>query len=346
MEYRKLGNSGIDVSVICLGTMTFGEQNTEAEAHEQLNYAVDNGVNFIDTAELYAIPSRKENSGLTEQYIGSWLKDRKDRDKIILATKVTGPSQNLGYISENLGFSRPRILEAVDRSLRQLQTDYIDLYQLHWPERNTNMFGKRGFKYQPGEQWKDNFEEVVSTLNQLIQEGKIRHWGLSNETPWGIMRTQAAALKLNMEGAVSVQNPYSLLNRTFEVGNAEVAIREGIGLLAYSPMAFGLLSGKYHRKEERADARLHKYKQMARYNSNVSYKATQKYLDIADKHGLSLAQMALAFINQQAFLTSNIIGATSMAQLKENIASSNIKLSKDIMREIEEVHEEMPNPAP
>lgn len=346
MEYRKLGDSGLNVSVICLGTMTFGEQNTEQEAHEQLDYALDQGVNFIDTAELYAVPSRKGNSGLTEQYIGSWLKGRSDRDKIILATKVTGPSQNLKYISENLGFSRPRILEAVDKSLRQLQTDYIDLYQLHWPERNTNMFGKRGFKYDPDDQWEDNFEEVVATLNQLIQEGKIRHWGLSNETPWGIMRSQAAATKLNLKGVVSIQNPYSLLNRTYEVGNAEVSLREGIGLLAYSPMAFGLLSGKYHKKEEREGARLHRYKQMSRYNSPVSYKATGEYLSIAQRHGLSLATMALAFVNQQAFLTSNIIGATSMQQLKENIASIDVTLSAEILSEIEEVHEAMPNPAP
>jgi len=345
MEYRKLGNTDIDVSVICLGTMTFGEQNTEAEAHAQLDMAVDMGVNFVDTAELYAVPSRKENRGLTEKYIGTWIA-KGNRDKIVLATKVTGPSPNLKYISDNLGFSKPRIHEAIDRSLGLLQTDYVDLYQLHWPERKTNMFGKRGYKHDESDQWTDNFQEVIATLQGLVESGKIRHWGLSNETPWGTMKYLNYASAGGHSEPVSVQNPYSLLNRTYESGMAEVSIREDIGLLAYSPMAFGLLSGKYHKKTERKEARLHKYKQMSRYSSDQCYEATAKYLEIAEQHGLSLAQMSLAFINQQSFLTSNIIGATNLDQLAENIGSADVKLSAEILEAIDAVHEQIPNPAP
>jgi len=346
MIYNKLGNTDLDVSVICLGTMTFGEQNTEAEAHEQLDYAVANGVNFVDTAELYAVPSRPGNRGLTEQDIGSWI-TKGNRDKIILATKVTGPSPNLTYISENLGFSKARIHEAIDRSLMQLQTDYVDLYQLHWPERKVNFFGQRGFKYDANEKWDDNFQAIITTLDELKSAGKIRHWGLSNETPWGTMKYLSYVDAGSKPRPVSIQNPYSLLNRTYEIGMSELSIRENVGLLAYSPMAFGLLSGKYHKKTERPEARLHKYKShMTRYASENCYNATAKYLEIAEKYELSLAQMSLAFINQQPFITSNIIGATSIKQLAENIASADVKLSKEILKEIDIVHEVIPNPAP
>lgn len=345
MIYSKLGNTDIEVSKICLGTMTFGEQNSEQEAHEQLDYAVDHEVNFVDTAELYAVPSTPENNGKTEQYIGSWIA-KGNRDKIVLATKVTGPSANLHYISKNLGFSRERIMEAVEKSLTQLQTDYIDLYQLHWPERRVNFFGVRGYKHDPNEKWEDNFVSVLEVMDELIKAGKIRHWGLSNETPWGAMKYIHYADKQNLPKPVSIQNPYSLLNRTYEVGLAEVSMRENIGLLPYSPMAFGLLSGKYHKKTDKPADRLNQFKQMSRYNSDNSYEATAKYLEIAEKHNLSLAQMSLAFINQQSFVTSNIIGATTMDQLKENIDSAKVVLDKSILKEIEAVHDLIPNPAP
>ncbi len=346
MKYNKLGNTELDVSVICLGTMTFGEQNTEAEAHEQLDYALDNGVNFIDTAELYAVPSSKKNNGLTEKYIGTWLKNRADRDKIVVGTKITGPSPNLTYIRPELNFSKEQINTAVEGSLKRLQTDYIDLYQLHWPERQVNFFGKRGYKHSPNDAWEDNFHSILETMQSLIKAGKIRHFGISNETPWGLMRFVQLAEKHGLPRCVSIQNPYSLLNRTFEVGLAETAIREQAGLLAYSPMAFGLLSGKYHKKQDNEASRLNRFKVMARYNGDNSYKATEGYLKIAEKYGLSLAQMALQFINTRPFITSNIIGATTMAQLKENIASVDVDLSKDILKEIEAVHELIPNPAP
>lgn len=326
--------------------MTFGEQNSEAEAHEQLDYALDQGINFIDTAELYAVPSTKKNNGLTEEYIGTWLKDRTDRDQIILATKVTGPSANFTYIRPTLDYSKDSIQAAIEGSLRRLQTDYVDLYQLHWPERSTNYFGQLGYQYSESDSWSDNFGGVLETLNGLITSGKIRHYGISNETPWGTMHVIHLAEKMGLPRPVSIQNPYSLLNRTFEVGLAEVAIREQCGLLAYSPMAFGLLSGKYHKKEDKAGDRINKYKRLSRYNNDRAYDATTKYLEIAEAHDMSLAQMSLAFVNDRPFMTSNIIGATSMEQLKENIESAEITLSEEVLKAIEEVHTTQPNPAP
>lgn len=346
MKYKQLGTTDLNVSLICLGTMTFGEQNTESEAHQQLDYAIDQGVNFIDTAELYAVPSSPSNFGKTEQYIGTWLARRKDRDKIILATKVTGPSTNLKYISNNLGFSKSRILEAIDRSLMQLQTDYVDLYQLHWPERKTNFFGKLGYVHEPNDPWQDNFLEVIQVLDSLIAAGKIRHWGLSNETPWGAMRCLYLAKMHGFEPPVSIQNPYNLLNRTFEVGNAEVCMRESLSLLVYSPLAFGLLSGKYHEGSDKPSDRINKYKQLSRYNSQLSYEATARYLKIANENNLSLTQLALAYINSRPFVTSNIIGATTMQQLSENIASVDVTLNTEILQAIEAVHADIPNPAP
>jgi aryl-alcohol dehydrogenase-like predicted oxidoreductase len=345
MEYRPLGKTDIKVSAICLGTMTYGEQNTETEAHEQMSFALDQGVNFFDTAELYAVPSRKETQGLTEEYIGSWLNRTGNRDKIILATKVTGPSANLTYISNDLGFSKDRILDAINKSLSRLQTDYIDLYQLHWPERKTNYFGVRGYM-RHDDQWEDNFEEALDTLEGLKKAGKIRHYGLSNETPWGLMRNLNITRAKEYDDCVSIQNCYNLLNRLFEVGLSEMAIRESCGLLAYSPMGFGLLSGKYHIGQDRSDARLNQFKQMSRYNSDQCYEATRRYLEIADDHNLTLAQMSLAFVNQMPFVTSNIIGATTMDQLKENIDSIYIKLSREVLKKIDSVHSSIPNPAP
>lgn len=345
MEYGLLGNTYLRVSKICLGTMTFGEQNTEAEGHEQLDYALDQGINFIDTAEMYSVPGRKETQGSTEQIIGTWIQKRNNRDRYVLATKVTGPS-GMTWIRNPLKFNRKQIMAAIDGSLSRLQTDYVDLYQLHWPERSTNFFGKLNYKHDPNDPWEDNFLEILQVMDDLIKFGKIRHFGISNETPWGLMRLLHLAEVNNLPRCVSVQNPYSLLNRSFEVGLAEVAIREKAGLLAYSPMAFGLLSGKFHRGLDKPSARINQFKQLNRYNGELTRNATAEYLKIAEKHKLSPAQMSLAFVTQQPFVTSNIIGATSMAQLKENIDSIKLKLAPEIMEEIEAVHKAIPNPAP
>jgi len=346
MQQNQLGNTDIKVSKICLGTMTFGEQNTEVEGHEQMDYALANGVNFIDTAEMYAVPGRAETQGETERIIGTWTNSRKNRDQFVLATKVTGPSAGLQKWMRPLNFKSDSIRTALEGSLERLQTDYIDVYQLHWPERTANFFGKRAYKHTPTDKWEDNFLSIIETMQSLIQEGKIRHWGVSNETAWGLMRYLQLAEKHDLPRPVSIQNPYGLLNRTYEVGLAEVSMRENVGLLTYSPMAFGLLSGKFHKKTERKDARIHKYKQMSRYNTQQSWDATTKYLEIAEKHGMTLAEMSLAFVNDQAFNASTIIGATSMAQLKENIGSASITLSEEILKEIDAVQELIPNPAP
>ncbi len=347
MKFTTLPNTDIKVSKICLGTMTYGEQNTEIQAHEQLNFAVEQGINFIDTAELYSVPGRKETQGSTEKFIGSWLKDQ-NRDDLIIASKITGPSPGLLYIRENLGFSNEAIDEAIDKNLKRLQTDYIDLYQLHWPERNANFFGKRNYKHNFEERWEDNFNEVIEKLDSLVKEGKIRHYGLSNETPWGLMRHLNESEKNDLTRCKTVQNAYSLLNRTYEMGLAEISMRENVGLLAYSPLAFGALSGKYLNHIS-TDYRMEKFPQlklMRKYLSDQSIFVTRKYLELAQKNNLSLAQLALAFINQQPFVTSNIIGATTMEQLKENIGSIEINLSNEILEEIDHINELQPNPAP
>lgn len=347
MKYGKLGTTDVEVSKICLGTMTFGQQNSEEEAHEQLNYAVDQGINFIDTAELYAIPTRAETQGLTEQYIGTWLKGRSDRDQLILATKITGPNPALSYIRPHLAFTPDQLKEALNNSLRRLQTEYVDLYQLHWPERKTNFFGRLNYQHVADDPWQDNFAEILEVMQGFIVEGKVRHVGISNETPWGMMHFLEMSAARGLPRIASIQNPYSLVNRSFEVGLAEMAIREKVGLLAYSPMAFGLLSGKYHKGMDKADNRINAFgDRMTRYSSDHTFTAVQKYVEVADRHGLSMAQMSLAFINQQPFLTSNIIGATSMDQLKENIASIDVELSSDILKEINEVSNVFSNPAP
>lgn len=346
MEYIKIKGSDLNVSKICLGSMTWGQQNSEAEGHDQIDYALTQGINFIDTAELYSVPGRKETQGSTERIIGTWLKKTGKRSEIVLATKVTGPSPGLTYISPNLGFSKPRIQEAIDASLQRLQTDYVDIYQLHWPERKTNCFGHLGFTYDAHDPWKDNFEEAITTLYDLMGQGKIRYWGLSNETPWGVMRVFQLCDRLNIPRPITIQNPYNLLNRSFEVGLAEISIRENLGLLAYSPLAFGLLSGKYHLKTDLPTDRINQFKNLARYNGSKSFEATALYMDIAHKFNISPTQLALAFVNAQAFVTSNIIGATTMAQLKENIASIKIILSEEMLKDIQAVHAEISNPAP
>ena len=347
MKYSQLGNTDIQVSKICLGTMTFGEQNTEAQGHEQLDYALERGVNFIDTAEMYSVPGRKETQGNTERIIGTWINARKNRDQYILGTKITGPSPGMSYIRNPLNFSKEQIRIAIEGSLKRLQTDYVDLYQLHWPERKSNFFSTLGYVHHENDPWEDNFLEILQEMDKLVKEGKMRYFGISNETAWGMMRFQQLAEKHNLPKSMTIQNPYNLLNRSFEVGAAEVAIREKMGLLSYSPMAFGMLSGKYHKANKNEPTyRINKYKQYARYSNDKSFEATQKYLDIAEKHNLTLAQMSLSFINSRPFVTANIIGSTNLEQLKENIDSIDVELNPEILKEIDGVHKTISNPAP
>ena len=343
MKFKKLPFTDIQVSEICLGTMTFGKQNTESEGHQQLDYAVSRGINFIDTAELYPVPAEAETYGETERIIGNWIKKNNNRSSIILASKIAGPGAYTKHI-RTTGFSKSAIKEAVNDSLKRLQTDYIDLYQLHWPERFTNTFGTRGYKHISKEKWEDNFSEILLNLNELIKEGKIRHIGLSNENPWGVMRFLEES-KQSLPRMITIQNSYSLLNRQFEVGNAEISIREKIGLLAYSPLACGVLTGKYIEGKDAANSRLNLFKRFVRYSSDQSTLATKKYLALANELGISLTHMALAFVNQQTFVTSNIIGATNMNQLKENIDSIDIELNPNTVNAINEIHEEIPDPS-
>jgi aryl-alcohol dehydrogenase-like predicted oxidoreductase len=325
--------------------MTFGNQNTEQEGFDQMDLSLDQGVNFFDTAELYPVPANATTQGETERIMGNWFQKTGNRSKVVLATKAAGPGSYTAHIRDNMSFDKRNITEALDNSLKRLKTDYIDLYQLHWPERMTNFFGQRGYVHNPKDTWTDNFEEALEVLDDLIKAGKIRHIGISNESPWGLMRY----LELSKKGlpkAITIQNPYSLLTRVFEIGNSEMCMREEVGLLAYSPLGFGRLTGKYRGGHNLDKARLTVFPNMARYNSDQSIEATEHYYQIANNHGISLTQMALAFVNQQPFLTSNIIGATNLEQLQENIGSIDLTLSKEIMKEIEAVHNKIPNPAP
>ncbi len=311
-----------------------------------MDYAVDQGINFFDTAELYPIPPKKELYALTEEFIGSWFKKNGNRDKIILATKVAGRADFTKFI-RTTGFSKESIISAVEGSLKRLQTDYIDLYQLHWPERKTNFFGQRGYNAGDVDLWEDNIHQVLETLRDLIDEGKIRHVGLSNETPWGTMRfLEESKVHKNLPRMVSIQNPYSLLNRTFEIGLSEISVREKIGLLPYSPLGFGVLSGKYLGEVQPRKARITLFPNYTRYSGDTATKATQAYFDLAKEHEMSLAQMALAFVNTRPFVTSNIIGATTLDQLKENIDSIKVELSDEVLEGIEAIHNAIPNPAP
>ena len=345
MKYTTIPHTDIRVSKICLGTMTWGNQNTPAEGFEQMDYALDAGVNFFDTAELYPVPATADTYADTERIMGDWFASRKNRDKVVLATKIAGPGAYTAHI-RTTGFTPDSIGEALEGSLKRLQTDYIDLYQLHWPERNTNFFGKRDYFPDHKEKWHENFQEILETLHRFVQQGKIRHIGLSNETPWASMKYIALAEQKELPRMKTIQNPYSLLNRTFEVGNAEVAHREQLGLLAYSPLAFGVLSGKYRNGQLPENSRLKLFPRMARYNSDQSRDATEAYAAIAEKHNLTLTQLSLAFVTDRPFVTSNIIGATTMEQLKENIDTAGITLSAEILAEIDEVHNRIPNPAP
>jgi aryl-alcohol dehydrogenase-like predicted oxidoreductase len=346
MKYTTLPNTEIKVSKICLGTMTFGEQNTEAEGHEQMDYALEHGVNFFDTAEMYSVPAREETYGSTERILGTWFKKTGRREEVVLASKIGGPNPNFAYMRDTTDFSPASIKYALDNSLQRLQTDYIDLYQLHWPERKTNFFGQRGFKVQEDDAWEDNIHAVLDTLGDFIKEGKIKHIGLSNETPWGIMRFLEESKHHNLPRIKTVQNPYSLLNRLYETGSAEIGYRENVGLLAYSPMAFGVLSGKFLTGEKHPKARINLFPQYSRYNSVQCTEATKLYQEIARKNGLSLTELSLAFIEQQPFVTSTIIGATTMEQLKENIDTIQVSLSDEILKAIDEVQAIIPDPAP
>ena len=345
MEYRPLGRTGLNVSAVCLGTMTWGNQNSEAEAHEQLDYALDQGVNFIDTAEMYAVPVSAEHYGKTEQYIGTWLAARGNRDKVILATKVSGPSNRPFVRDGNSRLDAKNINAAIDASLQRLQTDYVDLYQLHWPDRNTNFFGKLGFVHASDEDMIPP-EETLAALDGLVKSGKVRHVGLSNETPWGVMEFLKLAETRGLPRMASVQNPYSLVNRIFEVGLAEPAVREDCGLLAYAPQAAGWLSGKYLGGALPEGSRKAVFNQKSRYDNPRGEAAIADYVAVARDNGLDPCQMAISFVLSRPFTTAAIVGATTMTQLRNAIGSMEITLPPAVLEQIEAVHAQNPNPCP
>jgi len=345
MRYTTLPKTDIKVSKICLGTMTWGNQNTQDEGFAQMDLALDKGVNFFDCAELYPVPATAETYAETERIIGNWFEKTGNRDKVVLATKIAGPGDYTAHIRTN-GFSKEALNDAVNNSLKRLKTDYIDLYQLHWPERQTNTFGVRDYNHITDDPWTDNFNEILYNLDEIIKSGKIRQVGISNEKAWGTMRYLEESKTNELPRMITIQNAYNLLNRVFEGDMAEVSIREEIGLLAYSPMAFGVLSGKYIKGIAGENSRLKLFSRFARYSSEKATEATKRYLKIAEDNHMSLAQMALAFVTDRPFITSNIIGATTLEQLEENIDSIDIILSDEILKAINEVHAEIPNPAP
>lgn len=346
MHYHRIPHSTLEVSQLGLGTMTFGEQNSEADAHEQLDFALASGINFIDTAEMYPVPPRPETQGLTEQYIGSWLKTRGSRDKVILASKVAGPSRGSdASIRPNQALDRKNIRDALDASLKRLNTDYLDLYQLHWPQRQTNYFGKLGYQYSETTV-PVTLLETLEALTEQVRAGKIRYIGVSNETAWGVMRYLQLAEKHELPRIVTIQNPYSLLNRSFEVGLAEISQHEGVELLAYSSLAFGTLSGKYLNGAKPAGARNTLFSRFTRYSGEQSQLAIAEYVALAQKHRLDPSQMALAYVRQQPFVASTLLGATTMEQLKINIDSFNLTLDADVLEGIEAIHRRYTYPAP
>ena len=345
MNYKKLGSTDVDVSTICLGTMTWGEQNTEVEAFEQMNYALDQGVNFWDTAEIYSIPPKEETFGHTEIIIGNWFKKTGRRKDVILATKIAGPMRPYVRGGGN-NYDLKKMTEAVNNSLKRLQTDYIDLYQLHWPERNTNTFGRLGYEHNDQNKW-NAFEDVLENLNRFIKDGKIRTIGLSNETPWGVNKCLDLSKQKDLPRMMSIQNPYSLLNRTYEVGLAEISVRESIGLLAYSPLASGYLTGKYRNNQYPKNSRMERdFDFWTRYRKPNTNNAVEAYYNIAKKYNLDFAKMSIKFCEMQPFISSVIIGATTMEQLKTDIESVNVNITKEIIKEINEVQKIYPNPCP
>ncbi|HAS8421581.1 TPA: NADP(H)-dependent aldo-keto reductase [Vibrio vulnificus] len=344
MQYTKLPHSTLEISKLCLGTMTFGEQNSQQDAFEQLDYAVAQGINFIDTAEMYPVPPKAQSQGLTEQFIGNWLSKSGKREKVLIATKIAGP-RNVPYIRDNMSLNRRHIHTAIDDSLTRLQTDYVDLYQLHWPQRQTNCFGQLNYPY-PDTQEEVTLIETLEALNELVKAGKVRYIGVSNETPWGVMTLLRLAEKHDLPRIVSIQNPYNLLNRSFEVGLSEISHYEGVQLLAYSPMAFGTLSGKYLNGARPKGARCTLFERFQRYFTPQGLEATNAYVSLARDYGLDPAQMALAFVNQRPFVASNIIGATSLDQLKANIESLNVKLEDEVLNKIQQIGTTYSNPCP
>ncbi|EKF74286.1 aldo/keto reductase [Alcanivorax hongdengensis A-11-3] len=345
MEYRQLGRTDLKVSALCLGTMTWGSQNTRDEGHAQMDMALDRGVNFFDTAEMYAVPASPETSFKTETIIGEWFARTGNRDKVILATKAAGPGDYVKHIRGGPHFDANNLQQAVEGSLKRLQTDVIDLYQLHWPERTTNYFGRLGYKHRDGEDG-IAISETVAAIKTLVDAGKIRHWGLSNETPWGTMTFLREAEKIGLAPPASIQNPYSLLNRSFEVGLAEIAHREAVGLLAYSPLAFGMLSGKYRHGQWPEKARLTLFKHFARYTNEQASAATEAYCQLAEERGISPTQLALQFVTRRPFVTSNIIGATNLTQLQENLESIQLPWDRDLEKALDAIHTRYPYPAP
>ena len=347
LPMRRLGRTDVNVPLICLGTMTWGEQNTQADAFAQMDLALELGVNFWDTAEVYAVPIRAESSGLTETYIGNYFASRGIRDDVFLATKISGPSERFEWIrNSQLDFSPSSLKRAVEGSLQRLQTDRIDLYQLHWPERAVPIFGQRDYIHSDTPDT-FNFLATLQALNELVQEGKILHIGLSNETPWGTMQYLQLAETHGLPRMASIQNCYNLLNRTQEVGLTEVMHREEIGLLAYSPLAMGILSGKYLNHQHPKGSRMELFGEyFARYTTPKAQEAVQRYATLAHAHGLTPTQLALAFVNHQPFVTSNIIGATTLSQLEENIRSVEVALTAEVLAEINAIHDDLPNPCP
>jgi len=345
MNFKKLGNTDLKVSTICLGTMTWGEQNTQKDAFEQMNYSLDSGINFFDAAEIYPSPCKKETFGETERIIGNWLVEKKSRNKIILASKIAGPGLSWVRNGSN-NFTEQKIKKALEESLKRLKTDYIDLYQLHWPERKTNFFGRLNYKHKEEDNWND-FEKVLIALDKFIKEGKIRYVGLSNETPWGLSKFLEISKIKKLPKMMSVQNPYSLLCRTYEIGLSEISIREKSGLLAYSPLAGGFLTGKYRNNNLPEHSRQKLFADYyTRYSKPNAIPVIEKYYNISKKFALDFAQMSLKFCEIQKFITSVIIGATTMEQLKINIESVNVNLREEILEEINDVQIEYPNPCP
>lgn len=345
MEYRDIPRTDLSVSVVGLGTMTWGEQNTEAEGHEQMDYALEAGVNLFDTAEMYPVPPRPETCHETERVIGTWFADRGLRDRVVLATKVVGPGPHVTHVRDGNRLDRKNITAALEGSLQRLRTDRIDLYQLHWPDRPVPLFGGRDYS-PPKHHDSVPVEETLQVLGDLVAEGKIRHIGLSNETPWGAMKFLAAAEKSGLPRVVTIQNSYNLLNRTFDSGLSEICHEEDLRSLPYSPLAFGRLSGKYRFGNRPEGARLTIWERFARYDGSNSDAAIEEYARIAEEAGLDLAQMCLAWINQRHHVASNLVGATTMEQLRANIASADLHLPEDVLRAIDEVHERYPNPCP